>query len=166
MSNGEARSLGKPKVITMNNSPAVITSAREAAVSNVTKSNESSTTSYSGVERKTVGLKLTVTPQVNKEGYVTLSVAPSYSDLVPSENVSKEDQTYDTVTRAVSTLVRVKSGQTVVLGGLLQSSEKETITKVPLLGQIPVLGWLFKSKNKTKSTTDLVIFLTPTVLSE
>ena len=167
MSNGEARSLGKPKVITMNNSPAVITSAREAAVSNVTKNtNTGSDTSYSGVERKTVGLKLTVTPQVNKEGYVTLSVAPSYSDLVPSETISKDQETYDTVTRAVSTLVRVKSGQTVVLGGLLQSSEKETVTKVPLLGQIPVVGWLFTSKQKSKSTTDLVIFLTPTVLSE
>ena len=167
MSNGEARSLGKPKVITMNNSPAVITSAREAAVSNVTKStNSGSDTSYSGVERKTVGLKLTVVPQVNKEGYVTLNVAPSYSDLVPSESISKDQESYDTVTRAVSTLVRVKSGQTVVLGGLLQSSEKETVTKVPVLGQIPVLGWLFSSKVKSKSTTDLVIFLTPTVLSE
>lgn len=166
MQNGEARSLGKPKVITMNNSPAVITSSREAAVSNITKSNESSSNSYSGVERKTVGLKLTVTPQVNKEGYVTLSVAPSYSDLVPSENLEEGQKTYDTVTRAVSTLVRVKSGQTVVLGGLLQSSEKETIVKVPLLGQIPVLKWFFSNKDKTKSTTDLVIFLTPTVLSE
>ena len=167
MTNGEARSLGKPKVITMNNNPAIITSAREAAVSNVTKTTGSSSdTSYSGVERKTVGLKLTVTPQVNKEGYVTLNVAPSYSDLVPSETTSKEESTYDTVTRAVSTVVRVKSGQTVVLGGLLQSSEKETITRVPVLGQIPVLGWLFSGKTKSKSTTDLVIFLTPTVLSE
>lgn len=167
MSNGEARSLGKPKVITMNNSPAIITSAREAAVSNVTKNtNSGSDTSYSGVERKTVGLKLTVTPQVNKEGYVTLTVAPSYSDLVPSETISKDQESYDTVTRAVSTVVRVKSGQTVVLGGLLQSNEKETVTKVPVLGQIPVIGWLFSSKTKSKSTTDLVIFLTPTVLSE
>lgn len=167
MSNGEARSLGKPKVITMNNSPAVITSSREAAVSNVTKNtNSGSDTSYSGVERKTVGLKLTVTPQVNKEGYVTLTVAPSYSDLVPSESLAKDQESYDTVTRAVATLVRVKSGQTIVLGGLLQSSEKETVTKVPVLGQIPVLGWLFTSKQKTKTTTDLVIFLTPTVLSE
>lgn len=166
MKNGEARSLGKPKVITMNNSPAVITSAREAAVSNVTKSNDTSTTSYSGVERKTVGLKLTVTPQVNKEGYVTLNVAPSYSDLVASEAIEADQKSYDTVTRAVSTLVRVKSGQTVVLGGLLQSSEKENVLKVPVLGQIPVLGWLFTSKSKSKSTTDLVIFLTPTVLSE
>jgi len=165
MTNGEARSLGKPKVITMNNNPAVITSSRDAAVSTVTRTDGggSSSSSTSGVERKRVGLTLTVTPQVNKEGYVTLTVAPSYSDLVASETGNGN---YDTVTRAVSTQVRVKSGQTVVLGGLLQSTEKESVRKVPILGQIPIIGWFFTSKTKSKSTTDLVIFLTPTVLSE
>lgn len=165
MTNGEARSLGKPKVITMNNNPAVITSSREAAVSTVTRTDGggSSSASTSGVERRRVGLTLTVTPQVNKEGYVTLTVAPSYSDLVTSETGNGN---FDTVTRAVSTQVRVKSGQTVVLGGLLQSNEKESVRKVPILGQIPIIGWFFTNKSKSKSTTDLVIFLTPTVLSE
>lgn len=165
MTSGEARSLGKPKVITMNNNAAIITSSREAAVSTITRQDGggSSSTSTSGVERRRVGLTLTVTPQVNKEGYVTITVAPSYSDLVPSETGQGN---YDTVTRAVSTQVRVKSGQTVVLGGLLQSTEKESVRKVPILGQIPIIGWFFTSKQKSKSTTDLVIFLTPTVLSE
>ena len=166
MTNQEARSLGKPKVITMNNNQAMVTSSRDAAIGKVTRDNGQGSSSYSstsGSERKRVGLTLTVTPQVNKEGYVTLTVLPSYSDLVASETGS---DTYDTVTRAVTTQVRVKSGQTVVLGGLLQSSEKESVTKVPLLGQIPIVGWLFTSKNKTKTTTDLVIFITPTVLSE
>jgi type II secretory pathway component GspD/PulD (secretin) len=90
-------------------------------------------------------------------------VQPAYSDLVPSETGQGN---YDTVTRAVSTQVRVRSGQTVVLGGLLQSTEKESVRKVPLLGQIPIVGWFFTSKQKSKSTTDLIIFLTPTVLSE
>ena len=164
MQNQEARSLGKPKVITMNNNQAMVTSSRDASIGKITRqtgSGESSETT-SGNERKRVGLTLTVTPQVNKEGYVTLTVLPSYSDLVASEM----GDTYDTVTRAVTTQVRVKSGQTVVLGGLLQSSEKEMTYKVPLLGQIPVIGWLFTSKQKSKSTTDLVIFITPTVLSE
>ncbi len=166
MSNSEARSLGKPKVITMNNNQAMVTSSRDASVGKITKetgSGDSGTTSTSGNERKRVGLTLTVTPQVNKEGYVTLTVLPSYSDLVASETGG---DSYDTVTRAVTTQVRVKSGQTVVLGGLLQSSEKEQVYRVPLLGQIPVIGWLFSSKQKRKSTTDLVIFITPTVLSE
>jgi type II secretory pathway component GspD/PulD (secretin) len=107
-------------------------------------------------------LTLTVTPQVNKEGYVTLTVAPSYTNL----KSSTIQGSYDPVTRAVSTQVRVRSGQTVVLGGLLQSNETESVQKVPLLGQIPILSWLFTYKSKTKDTTDLIIFLTPTVLSE
>ena len=166
MTNQEARSLGKPKVITMNNNQAMVTSSRDASVGKLTKENGQGGSSYSstsGNERKRVGLTLTVTPQVNKEGYVTLTVLPSYSDLVASETGG---DSYDTVTRAVTTQVRVKSGQTVVLGGLLQSSEKESVSKVPLLGQIPIVGWLFTSKTKSKSTTDLVIFITPTVLSE
>ena len=162
MQNQEARSLGKPKVITMNNNQAMVTSSRDASIGTISKTNDSSETTTSGSERKRVGLTLTVTPQVNKEGYVTLTVLPSYSDLVASET----GDTYDTVTRAVTTQVRVKSGQTVVLGGLLQSTEKETVYKVPLLGQIPIVGWLFTHKHKAKSTTDLVIFITPTVLSE
>jgi len=166
MTTNEARSLGKPKVITMNNNQAMVTSSRDASVGKITRdtgNGSSGTTSTTGNERKRVGLTLTVTPQVNKEGYVTLTVLPSYSDLVMSETGG---DTYDTITRAVTTQVRVKSGQTVVLGGLLQSNEKESVYKVPLLGQIPVLGWLFTSKTKRKSTTDLVIFITPTVLSE
>ena len=165
MQSQEARSLGKPKVITMNNNQAMVTSSKDAAVGKITRdtgSGSGGTTSTTGTERKRIGLTLTVTPQVNKEGYVTLTVLPSYSDLVASEF----GDSYDTVTRAVTTQVRVKSGQTVVLGGLLQSSEKEIVYKVPLLGQIPIIGWLFTSKNKSKSTTDLVIFITPTVLSE
>lgn len=166
MTTNEARALGKPKVITMNNNQAMVTSSRDASVGKITRdtgSGSSGTSSTTGNERKRVGLTLTVTPQVNKEGYVTLTVLPSYSDLVPSETGG---DTYDTITRAVTTQVRVKSGQTVVLGGLLQSNEKESVYKVPLLGQIPVIGWLFTSKSKRKSTTDLVIFITPTVLSE
>lgn len=165
MNNKEARSLGKPKVITMNNNQAMVTTSRDAAIGKISQQTGSgtNTTTTSGSERKRIGLTLTVTPQVNKEGYVTLTVLPSYSDLVVS---STDKDTYDTVTRAVTTQVRVKSGQTVVLGGLLQSSEKESVYKVPLLGQIPVIGWLFTSKTKEKSTTDLVIFITPTVLSE
>ena len=162
---GEAKYLGKPKVVTLNNKTATITTSTDATVGVVVNTTGSSgvTTQSTSVERKRVGLTLQVTPQVNREGYVTLYVQPSYSDIVESKypNVAK-----DTTTRAASTLVRVKNGQTVVIGGLLSSRETEKIQKVPLLGDIPVLGWLFTSKTRTKDTTDLIIFITPTVLAE
>ena len=72
----------------------------------------------------------------------------------------------DTTKREASTLVRVKNGQTVVIGGILTSRELESVRKVPLLGDIPILGWLFTSKTTSKNTTDLVIFITPTILAE
>ena len=162
---GEAKYLGKPKVVTLNNKTATITASTDATVGAIVTSSGSSdatATTTTSAERKRVGLTLQVTPQVNREGYVTLAVQPTYSDVVPSGF----DFAKDTTTRAAATLVRVKNGQTVVIGGLLSSRETEQVRKVPFLGDIPLLGWLFTSKTKSKDTTDLVIFITPTILAE
>ena len=164
LTRGEAKFLGKPKVVTLNNKVATITTSRDATVGfnqSVSGSGDATMTTQSA-ERKRVGLTLQVTPQVNREGYVTLFVQPSYSDVI----ASGFDTSLDTITRAASTLVRVKNGQTVVIGGLLTSRETEQTRKVPLLGDIPILGWLFTSTTKTKDTNDLVIFITPTILAE
>ena len=164
LTRGEAKYLGKPKIITLNNKTAMITTSTDAAVG-ITQSSSGeggSAMTTQSAERKRVGLILQVTPQVNREGYVTLYVQPSYSDVI----ASGFDDMKDTITRAASTLVRVKNGQTVVIGGLLTSRETEEVRKVPLLGDIPILGWLFTSKTTSKSTTDLVIFITPTILAE
>lgn len=164
LTRGEAKYLGKPKVVTLNNKTATITTATDATVGFTQSLSGSGGTEMatSSAERKRVGLTLQVTPQVNREGYVTLYVQPSYSDLVSSGF----DNTKDTTTRAASTLVRVKNGQTVVIGGLLTSRETDQTRKVPLLGDIPVLGWLFTTRSTSKTTTDLVIFITPTILAE
>ncbi len=165
LTRGEAKYLGKPKVVTLNNKTATITTSTDATVGRTvsqTGDTDSTSMTTTSAERKRVGLTLQVTPQVNREGYVTLYVQPSYSDVVSSGF----DFSLDTTTRAASTLVRVKNGQTVVIGGLLTSRETDQTRKVPLLGDIPVLGWLFTSRAKTKSTTDLVIFITPTILAE
>lgn len=165
LTRGEAKYLGKPKVVTLNNKTATITTSTDATVGQTVSQSGSGggeALTTQSAERKRVGLTLQVTPQVNREGYVTLYVQPSYSDLVSSGF----DFSKDTTTRAASTLVRVKNGQTVVIGGLLTSRETDQTRKVPLLGDIPLLGWLFTSKTKSKSTTDLVIFITPTILAE
>ena len=162
LTRGEAKYLGKPKVITLNNKTATITTSTDATVGRTVTDSGSTTATATTAERKRVGLTLQVTPQVNREGYVTLYVQPTYSDVI----ASGFDFALDTITRAASTLVRVKNGQTVVIGGLLTSRETDQTRKVPLLGDIPVLGWLFTSRSKSKSTTDLVIFITPTILAE
>ncbi len=167
ISRGEARYLGKPKIVAMNNKTALVTVSRDAAVgqsSQVSSAGGSTGTSSTSAERRKIGLTLQVTPQVNKEGYITLVVKPSYIDLVASAVTASGSTIYDPVSRGASTMVRVKNGQTVVIGGMLSSTETKSVKKVPLFGYIPIIGWLFTSVSSRRTNTDLVIFVTPTIL--
>jgi type IV pilus assembly protein PilQ len=167
ISRGEARYLGTPKIVAMNNKTSLITISREAAVASqttVVSAGGSAGSSSTGVERKQVGLTLKVTPQVNKEGYITMLVEPQYSDITTSAITIQGSNVLDPITRGVSTMVRVKNGQTVVIGGMLSSTEQKIVKKVPLFGYIPVIGWFFTSTSTRRTNTDLVIFLTPTIL--
>ena len=167
ISRGEARYLGKPKIVAMNNKTAVVMVSRDAAVgqsSQVSSAGGSTGSSSTSAERRRIGLKLTVTPQVNKEGYITLVVLPSYSDVVASAITASGATIFDPVSRGASTMVRVKNGQTVVIGGMLSSTETKSVKKVPLFGYIPIIGWLFTSVSSWRTNTDLVIFVTPTIL--
>ncbi|MBU2573398.1 MAG: hypothetical protein KKH28_04905 [Elusimicrobia bacterium] len=167
ISRGEARYLGKPKIVSMNNKTSVIMVTRDAAMgtqSQVSSAGGSAGTSSTSVERRRIGLMLKVTPQVNKEGYVTLIVQPSYSDTTPSSIAIQGTTVLDPISRGASTMVRVKNGQTVVIGGMLSSTEQKTVKKVPLLGYVPIIGWLFTSVSSRRTNTDLVIFVTPTIL--
>ncbi len=165
ISRGEARYLGKPKVVAMNNKTTIITLSQDAAVG--TSSQLTSTgggESSTSIERRRIGLTLQVTPQVNREGYITLIAQPSYSSLVASAITVQGETIMDPISRGASTMVRVKNGQTVVIGGILSSKEDKTVKKVPLLGYIPIIGWLFTSVSSRRTNTDLVIFITPTIL--
>ena len=162
ISRGEARYLGKPKIVAMNNKTALVSVSKDAAVGQSTQvSSVGGGSSSTSVERRRIGMTLKVTPQVNKEGYITLVVQPYYADMVAS---SVGSTIFDPVSRGASTMVRVKNGQTVVIGGMLSSNESKTVRKVPLLGYIPIIGWLFTSVSSRRTNTDLVIFVTPTIL--
>jgi general secretion pathway protein D len=165
----EARFLGKPKVLTLNNKAAVIQISQNQATSlQQVQSGSSGGTSLNAttVERFNTGLTLRVVPQVNAEGYITMLVEPSYADVIESKISSLEKPTFDPTSRAASTLVRVKNSQTLVLGGLLESRETKAVRKVPFLGYIPLIGWLFTSTSNQRTNTDLVIFVTPTIVTD
>lgn len=169
VSRAEARFLGKPKILTINNRSASIRISREEAVSiqSVTSGGSSGITqSGTQAERFETGLNLTVTPQVNREGYITMLIQPSFTNVLESRVSSQSNRVFDPTTRGASTLVRVKNGQTLVLGGLLESRESKAVRKVPFLGYIPLIGWLFTSTSNQRSNTDLVIFITPTIVND
>ncbi|SMN14864.1 General secretion pathway protein D [uncultured Candidatus Thioglobus sp.] len=117
---------------------------------------------FQNLERKDVGLKLKVKPQINNNGNITLSIEQEMSYLLPSSNAS------DVITskRKIKTTVIVNNNQLLILGGLIDDSERDTGMSVPLLSDVPIFGDLFKQTNKTKEKRNLLIFLRPTILSD
>lgn len=164
----EARFLGKPKIMTLNNKTATIEIASNEAVSIQTQNTNSAAGSNAGTsaERYETGVILKVTPQVNKEGYITMLIQPSFTDVQEAAISQASNRIFNPVKRTAITMVRVKNGQTLVLGGLLRSAENKVVRKVPFLGYIPIIGWLFTSDLNSRRNTDLVIFLTPTIVSD
>ena len=169
VSRSEARFLGKPKILTLNNKNAIIQigSVEAVALQSVQSSVGGNTGSQTqGAERLPTGLVLSVTPQINREGYITMLVQPSFTDIQEAAISRASSRVFNPVQRAASTLVRVKNGQTLVMGGLLRSTETKVVRKVPFFGYIPIVGWLFTSTSNRRVNSDLVIFLTPTIVSD
>ncbi len=117
---------------------------------------------FQTVERKDVGLTLRVRPQVGEGGTVRMTVYQEDSSVKPTAEASTNGPT--TSKSSIETTVVVDDGQTLVLGGLLKESDEENASQVPLLGDIPVIGHLFKSTRRAKTKTNLMVFLRPVVL--
>jgi type IV pilus assembly protein PilQ len=106
-------------------------------------------------------LKLEVTPQITPEGNVILDVD------VNKDSVGRSTAAGFAIdTKHVRTQVLVENGGTVVIGGIFTQNERDDVTKVPLLGDIPFLGYLFKTKTRSTSKTELLVFITPKVVSD
>jgi general secretion pathway protein D len=121
-------------------------------------------TPFQTIERKDVGLTLRVRPQISEGGTVRLQIYQEVSSVVDTILPSPAGVT--TNKRAVESTVLVDDGQIIVIGGLIQDSVKETVEKVPLLGDIPLLGALFTYSTRARSKTNLMVFLRPTVLRD
>ncbi|MBW2606246.1 MAG: type II secretion system secretin GspD [Deltaproteobacteria bacterium] len=121
---------------------------------------EGGTETYSSYEYRDVGTTLKITPQISQDRMVRLAI---------SQEITKLESTTDfrptTLKRTIDTTVIVDDNSTVVIGGLIDDQFAETETKVPLLGDIPLLGWLFKSKKTERQKTNLFVFLTPHVIN-
>lgn len=118
------------------------------------------------IERKDVGITLEITPQVLEGDRVRLDIRQEISSVVDTTETVLVDLGPSTNKREASTSVIVDNQQTVVIGGLIKDDIKKTESKIPLLGDIPILGWLFKFQSKRNEKTNLLIFLTPYIVKE
>lgn len=167
-SDTDTKILARPKILTLDNESAVIRLTRNEAIGFQTASQTQTGTQTSEPERSTTGVVLVVTPQVNDHGYITMLIEPSVSKTVASNISPPSGQATprDPKTRSARSLVRIRSGDTLVVGGLIDRTEEETHRKVPILADIPFVGAAFKNKEVSDSASELIVFVTPRLLEE
>lgn len=166
---GNTNVISTPSIITLDNQEAKIEVTRQVPLITGQYTNASSTTTtgtvnpFTTIQRQDVGTKLTITPQINKGNSVLLKISQEASSL--SQDTGDAGSLI-TNKRAISNQVMVEDGQTIVLGGLLEDNLTEGKSQVPILGSIPILGNLFKSRNSKKSKNNLLVFIKPTILRD
>ena len=166
---GQVNMLSSPRLCTLNNQKAMIKVGREDVFFEITTETQfldggSQVIQSSEAQTVTIGVMLDVTPQISSDGTITMDIHPSVSELA-GEAVSRLGDTAPIIdVREVSTIIRVKEGETIVLGGLIKDRKEEEIQSIPFLGDIPYLGSLFRHTRQRTTKTELVITLTPTVM--
>lgn len=163
---GNAEILSRPSILARNNQPATISLGQQVPVVSSTTFNNV-TGQINNVTYQNVGIILRVTPFISADGMVEMIVSPETSALADRSiwvPISRDASAPVINSRVADTVVVVPDGQTVVIGGLMQTQQNVSESKIPLLGDIPGLGNLFKRKQKSNAKTELMIFLTPHVI--
>ncbi|HQJ30434.1 MAG TPA: type II secretion system secretin GspD [Syntrophales bacterium] len=154
--------LATPQLLTLDNEDAEINVGKN--VPYITRQDTSSTgtqINYSNYEYKDVGIILKVNPHINEDNFVRLKIDQQVTRIDTASSAQFRPTTYK---RAAKTAVVVKDGETIVIGGLINDETEVREDKIPLLGDIPLLGWLFKYRYKAKGKSNLFIFITPRIV--
>lgn len=178
--NQKARVLANPKLLITNGQESVIDLTQDY-VEKVTSeflSSSSNGTGATGTVQKTYtigedqGIKVTLTPFISPDGYVTLNIVPQYATVAGQVLSTSETGDKDIAATLLSRRnldlknVRIKDGETLVIAGLIQESENKIVQKIPVLGDLPVIGSVFRSTSTSKGKSELVIMLTPKIIND
>ena len=179
--NRKARVLANPKILITNGQESLIDLTQdyvekvtsEYLTSSVTGQTSAGTAQKNYTIGSDLGIKVALTPFISPEGYVTLNVKPEYSTQAgevrtASEVAGQTDLAATLLSRRNLDLknVRIKDGETLIIGGLIQESEQKTVQKIPFLGDLPVIGSIFRSTSTSKAKSELVIMITPKILND
>jgi len=164
---GKTNILSRPRITALNNEEAkILIGTREAYTTGTLSQAESTTVTSENVEFIDVGIKLNVVPRITNDGYVIIKIKPEIS-VVKEYLETKVLQSRIPIveTSEAETVVKIKDGSMVIIGGLIKKEKSDAFVGIPLLSDIPFIGSLFRSRIKNVKKTELVIFLRPTIVS-
>jgi general secretion pathway protein D len=154
--------LSTPSVLTLDNQEAKILVGQEIPITTGEKLSNNFDNAFRTVQRENVGIQLEVKPQINAGGAIKLFIRQEVSSIAGPVSNSASDLILNK--REIQTTVTIDDGEIVALGGLLDDNERRTIEKIPLLGDLPGIGQLFRSKARSRQKTNLMVFIRPTIL--
>ena len=174
VSNGKGRVVSNPRILITNGEEATIDVTQDYI-----ESTESDQSAYTGGTIATrdyniaddAGIQISITPFISPDGYVTLNIKPEYSTILEQVQATDSVGTYIAATllshRNLDLKnVRIKDGETLVIGGMIGEQEHKTISKVPVLGDLPIVGTLFRTTNSEKEKNEMVIMITPKIITD
>lgn len=179
--NSKGRVLANPKILITNGQESIIDLTQdyvekvtaEYLTSSVNGDGSTGTAQKNYTIGDDLGIKVTLTPFISPEGYVTLNIKPEYSTV--AEQIYGQGEVIGVLDLAATLLsrrnldlknVRIKDGETLVIGGMIQETEQKKVTKIPVLGDLPLIGAAFRSTSTTKSKSELVIMITPKIIND
>ena len=165
----DAEFLANPRVVTANNQKAEIKIIRQQPVPQLNFNEQTAQAVFSGFQDKEFGNTLEVTPSINQEEFISLTVKPEISNKVGDQTFSFGGSVVTSPIidkRSLNSNVLIRSGNTLAIGGLLQDETIKNRTKVPILGDIPILGYAFQERLNGRSKRNLLVFVTPTILRQ
>ncbi len=169
---GDVNSISNPKVLTLNNQPALITAGTEyfyklTSTETLAGGTSGAQSANENIQSVFAGVLLSITPEISDDDTITLIINPSLSETnsdISQSNNSGRDMPPDLNRRQLSSVVTVKDGNRIILGGLINTKNTQEASKVPILGDIPVISYLFKYEETVKITQELVIIIEPHII--
>jgi general secretion pathway protein D len=159
--------LSTPQILTVDNSEAELNVAQEISVPTNNRITDQNTT-FQTFEYKSVGIKLKITPHITKKKRITLDLYQEANTIIGETQTLTSGAVVPPTLgkRDIKTKVTVYDGMTIVIGGLIENRKNVNETKIPVLGDIPLLGWLFKNKSVSYSKSNLLVFITPHIMTK
>jgi len=163
--NGAAQILSKPSILSTNNKEASIYVGRtQSILTQAQQSTQGASSVINSYSREDIGITLKVKPRLSSNNKVSLEIETTIEDILPGSGTSADRPT--TTKRSVKTTAIVNHAETIILGGLIKSSDGKSISKIPILGDIPIIGRLFTSKGNSASKVNVVIYITPYIIKK